>query len=280
MAKRKGLGKGKGKGYKNLQGRDPKVHSDSARGRKQPQKINIIPMNTRGKEKKTPSKEEIRDYMILHNEDEVGIGNEWNMEEAEYHLLLSDKYYYKNKGEPKDTDGDGVPDSKDCDPNNKYKQVLEKVFPVKKGVEIDAHWEKTRSGFRHIAILKVGGYEHERAKVTYLNRTWESFEFETVLRKLLDSSGILSTKEKEKFLEDAKTGNLKEIEEKFGAISSIAKLGNIMADTKEEKNKWKKRMLKAGIPELDFPKDWDTLDENEKEKRLDSIIKQMNKKIR
>jgi len=37
--KRKGLGKGKGKGYKNLQGRDPKVHSDSAKGRKQPQRL-------------------------------------------------------------------------------------------------------------------------------------------------------------------------------------------------------------------------------------------------
>jgi len=36
---RKGLGKGKGKGYKNIQGRDPKIHSDSARGRKQPQRM-------------------------------------------------------------------------------------------------------------------------------------------------------------------------------------------------------------------------------------------------
>lgn len=35
--KRKGLGKGKGKGYKNIIGKDKKVHSDSAKGRKQPQ---------------------------------------------------------------------------------------------------------------------------------------------------------------------------------------------------------------------------------------------------
>jgi len=39
MAKRIGLGKGKGKGYKNLAGRDPKIHSDSSKGRKQPQRI-------------------------------------------------------------------------------------------------------------------------------------------------------------------------------------------------------------------------------------------------
>jgi len=44
MAKRKGQAKGKGRGYKNLPNfpKDPKVHSDSARGRKQPQPIRFI----------------------------------------------------------------------------------------------------------------------------------------------------------------------------------------------------------------------------------------------
>jgi len=40
-----------------------------------------------------PTDEEIKEYMILHNEDEVGINNQWTLEEAEYHLLLSDKYH-------------------------------------------------------------------------------------------------------------------------------------------------------------------------------------------
>ena len=39
MAKRKGLGKGRGKGYENLLPQDPRIHKDSAKGRKQPQKI-------------------------------------------------------------------------------------------------------------------------------------------------------------------------------------------------------------------------------------------------
>ena len=39
MAKRKGLGKGRGKGYKNIIGKDPMVHSQSAKGRKQPQRV-------------------------------------------------------------------------------------------------------------------------------------------------------------------------------------------------------------------------------------------------
>lgn len=42
----------------------------------------------------TPSKEEILHEMELHNADEVGIDNQWDYEDAEYHLLLSDKYWY------------------------------------------------------------------------------------------------------------------------------------------------------------------------------------------
>jgi len=40
MARRKGLGKGKGKGYKNVLGNDSHIHRQSAKGIKQPQRIN------------------------------------------------------------------------------------------------------------------------------------------------------------------------------------------------------------------------------------------------
>lgn len=42
------------------------------------------------------TREEVLELMELHNNDEVGIDNQWDYEEAEYQLLLSDKYYYKN----------------------------------------------------------------------------------------------------------------------------------------------------------------------------------------
>ena len=42
MVERKGLGKGKGKGYSNIAPTDPKIHSDSANGIKQPQKVSIF----------------------------------------------------------------------------------------------------------------------------------------------------------------------------------------------------------------------------------------------
>ena len=50
---------------------------------------------------KTPTPEEIRNEMELHNADEVGIDDQWSYEDAEYYLLLSDEYYqpevYKEK---------------------------------------------------------------------------------------------------------------------------------------------------------------------------------------
>lgn len=42
---RRGLGKGRGKGYKNLTGKDPRVHSESARGIKTVQKLPLITNN-------------------------------------------------------------------------------------------------------------------------------------------------------------------------------------------------------------------------------------------
>jgi len=39
---RKGMGKGTGKGYKNLVGTDKRIHSMSAKGIKQPQRINTV----------------------------------------------------------------------------------------------------------------------------------------------------------------------------------------------------------------------------------------------
>lgn len=45
----------------------------------------------------TPTEEQIREYMELHNADEVGIDDQWDMETALYYLLLDDEWYYKRK---------------------------------------------------------------------------------------------------------------------------------------------------------------------------------------
>lgn len=46
--------------------------------------------------KLAPNFEEIKEEMEAYNADEVGLDNPITMEEAEYNLLNSDKYYYAN----------------------------------------------------------------------------------------------------------------------------------------------------------------------------------------
>jgi hypothetical protein len=54
--------------------------------------------------------------------------------------------------------------------------------------------------------------------------------------------------------------------------SMVALFGELLCDDKKEKNDWKKRMFEAtGL--LDFPSDWDSLTEDEKETRLNKVIK-------
>lgn len=58
------------------------------------------------------------------------------------------------------------------------------------------------------------------------------------------------------------------------SVSMVAKLGEVMTDTKKDANDWKARMLKAGLDNkgLSMPEDWETLSEVEKEKRLNKVI--------
>ncbi len=61
---------------------------------------------------------------------------------------------------------------------------------------IFCEWGKTRSGFKHTATLKksyknndfknaIEYWEIDSAKCFYLNRTWESYQFESVIKKLI-----------------------------------------------------------------------------------------------
>jgi len=61
-----------------------------------------------------------------------------------------------------------------------------RIFNLDEVYSVVCNFESTRSGFRHIAVLHKNGYEIARAKCTYLNRTYESYEFESVLLKLVD----------------------------------------------------------------------------------------------
>ncbi len=145
-----------------------------------------------------------------------------------------------------------------------------KTFKIMNGVEVECEFKKTRNGFNHVAVLHIDGKEVDRRRVSYLNRTWERYEFQTVLRELIEKTKTLTKGEKDQAMSFIK--NYQEANP-FGAILAITKVGDVLCNTQKEKNDWKVRMMKAGLGDaVDFPEDWDTLSEDEKEKRLGGAL--------
>jgi hypothetical protein len=150
-----------------------------------------------------------------------------------------------------------------------------RIFKITKDIEVVCESQRTKSGFRHLATLMKNGREQDTAKCCYLNRTWERYEFQSVLSKLVDKTSYLSDDEK-KICEDFIEGDQTDWSD-FKMVSNIAKLGDLFCDNQKDKNDWKERMLKAGFENkgLIMPDDWNTLDEETKQKRLDSVIELM-----
>lgn len=64
-----------------------------------------------------------------------------------------------------------------------------KIFKLDKEYKAVCQSESTRYGFRHLATLIHNGHETGyKAKCCYYNRTWESFEFESVLHQLINNN--------------------------------------------------------------------------------------------
>ena len=155
------------------------------------------------------------------------------------------------------------------------KEYSRKYFEVSDKISIECWAENTRSGFRHQGIVYGLGSPFPKAKLCYSNRTWEAYEFESLLNKIADDAHGISDLDRDiirTFIKTQEKVEREEVNKRFGMVAVVAGLGELFADTQEEKNDWKARMLKAGIPGLQVPEDWDTLTEDEKEKRLNKVI--------
>jgi hypothetical protein len=63
-----------------------------------------------------------------------------------------------------------------------------RIFNLDNKYNVVCNSESTRYGFRHLATLRKNGFEIAKAKACYYNRTWECFEFETVLIKIINDN--------------------------------------------------------------------------------------------
>jgi hypothetical protein len=82
-----------------------------------------------------------------------------------------------------------------------------RIFKLNDVYSVVCTSESTRSGFRHLATLTRGGYEIAKAKICYYNRTWEAYEFESVLLRIIDAN--FEGQEKENFRKAVKWENIR-----------------------------------------------------------------------
>lgn len=150
-----------------------------------------------------------------------------------------------------------------------------KIFKVNRKISIVCESLPTRNAFKHVATLMYQGNEVDSAKICYQSRTWERFEFESVLERIAENSRLSEreTKIVKKFIKDY--GKTPERDPMQKTTAMVAMMGEIFGTNQKEKNDWKARMLKAGLEGqgLIMPEDWDTLSEDEKTVRLDGVIK-------
>jgi len=77
-----------------------------------------------------------------------------------------------------------------------------RIFNLNSEYNVVCNWQNTRYGFRHLAVLHKNGFEIAREKCCYYNRTWERFEFETVINKVIRDN--FTGQEQKDFLEIVK----------------------------------------------------------------------------
>lgn len=157
--------------------------------------------------------------------------------------------------------------------------TADKIFKVSDKLEIHCVSKGNKHGFTHRAVLWENEVKTLEAKSQYINRTWERFEFESVISKLLHRRKVFTADRIQEILNSFANENHKEIDRTFKSIAMVAKMGDIFGQTPKEKNDWKERMLKAGLGDMGLimPDDWEELDEETKQARLDAVINHLKK---
>ena len=145
-----------------------------------------------------------------------------------------------------------------------------KAFRLHNGFQAVCEWKKTRLAFKHEAtVIDQYGNAVYRTKICYQNRTWESFDYQSVAHKAIN--GYFKDQEAE--------DNIKLVDQQgrvgavgaLGALKKVCAMGELLGSTTAEKNIWKKRMLST-VPGIEFPDGFDALQEQEKAKRLNEAV--------
>lgn len=156
-----------------------------------------------------------------------------------------------------------------------YKKSAVKIFTVTNELTVFCQWQNTSYGFRHLGWLRRNGYEIARAKATYYNRTWESFQYQSVIKDLYASvkSG-LTPAEDAAFKQLCEHGYV-DVNDKpadpFQAMTGLFAIASLLADNKADEVALKTRALES-TPGINLPDDFKTLPLEERERRINSAF--------
>ena len=147
----------------------------------------------------------------------------------------------------------------------------QKTFRITPEITAHCESENTSYGFRHLCILFKNGMRVGYDKRNYYNRTWESYEYQSVLKGAIESSS-LSPKEKE-YAKRWADGDRTDWST-FNSTYGIAMMGELMGADRKQKNVLKAKALQVGLGNqgLSFPDNWSSLPEATKTKRLNAVM--------
>lgn len=155
-----------------------------------------------------------------------------------------------------------------------------KCYEFGEGYKVMCRSENTRYGFRHLCELTRDYNVLAKTKACYYNRTWESYEFQSVIHQAISAAFDNRTRSQQKkgeapnplikqYCDEIDARARGEETKRFDPVKAICAVGALLTDTPEERAKWDKRMLST-IPGIDFPEDFDSLPVEEQQKRLDA----------
>jgi hypothetical protein len=146
-----------------------------------------------------------------------------------------------------------------------------RTFRINQKIEIVCDTTKSRTGFKHIAKLFINGHEAESTSINYYNRTWEAYEYQSIIGKLIDKTTALSPQEKAESRAWANGDHTDWSELK--AVGMGLAMGDMISNKIKNQNQFKKGVIEAGFGHMgiEFPADWDKLNEKDKKKRFKMV---------
>ena len=147
---------------------------------------------------------------------------------------------------------------------------METFFKLDEQYTVLARWQKTRIAFKHTASLFQNGTKIGETKICYQNRTWESYEYESVVNKIIDL--FFKGKQKEKYVAAAAAIGRGEVNKTFAPVKALVGIAELLGADQAQRNRLKKAAL-ASLPGIEFPDDFDHLPAEEQKRRLDAAVK-------